>query len=276
MRLSGFILRAARLAVLHALAALAMAACSAHNRPLLSAMNPVTWADRRIDDEPRIFEGVGPLSVDVESFNGDVMITGDNRLQTVTVQVVRESVHGYGRSDEGKESLADIAWTADLVPGELGQVLQVRTQTSNPEPHFQRAHVVITAPVVDGIKVKTATGRVEAVAIQGQVDITAAESDVRVMTDLPMTRAVTIVIRDGDIDYRVRPESSAKFDAQTIDGRVTHRIKGDLVILPPLNHDRFNAVLNDGKNPVILRTVDGDIRIRVVSDPQSVGEYIFD
>lgn len=270
-------LRSTFLAAILGASAIALGACSAHNRPLLTAVNPATWADRRIDDEPMTFSGSGPLAIDVGSFNGDVMITADSRLTQTTVQVVRESVHGYKRSSEGKESLADISWSAQIVPGEMGQALQVRTSTTNAEPYFQRAHVIIKSPVVDGVKVKTERGRVEAISIQGPVDISTNEADVRVMTNLAMTRPVVIVNRDGDIDYRIRGESTARFDAQTIDGTVTNRIRyGKLTVLSPLTDTEFNAILNDGKNRVSLRTVDGDVRIAVVSNPEQVGELIFD
>jgi hypothetical protein len=276
MKTSMNLLQASKRGLIIMLAAVAAAGCSSHQRPLFTAINPGSWSDRTIDDEPRIFTGVGPLAVDVESFNGDVMIRGDEKLSEVTVQIVRESVHGYGRSGEGKESLADISWTAEIVAGELGQVLQVRATTANAEPHYQRAHVIIKAPTVDGVKVKTNKGRVEAEHIQGKVDISTNEADVRVMTTLPMMQAVTVVNRDGDIDYRVRGESAGTFDAQTIDGLVSHRIrKGKLIVLPPLAEDRFHAVFNDGRNLITLRTVDGDIRIVVVPNPEQVGELIF-
>jgi hypothetical protein len=72
------------LAVMMLGSAVSFCGCSEHQRPLLTAMNPATWADRRIDDEPMTFTGTGPLAIDVESFNGDVMITADSRLtQTI-------------------------------------------------------------------------------------------------------------------------------------------------------------------------------------------------
>jgi hypothetical protein len=265
------------LAVMMLGSAVSFTGCSAHQRPLLSAMNPATWADRRIDDEPMIFSGAGPLAIDVESFNGDVMITADSRLTQTTVQVVRESVHGYKRSKEGKESLVDIAWSAEIVPGELGQALKIRTSTTNAEPYFQRAHVIIKSPVVDGVKVNTNRGRVEAISIQGPVDISTNEADIRVMTNFAMTRPVIIANRDGDIDYRIRGESTARFDAETIDGTVSQLINyGAVTILSPLSDTQFNATLNYGTNRVTLRTVDGDIRIAVISNPEQVGEFIFD
>ena len=40
--------------------------------------------------------------------------------------------------------------------------------------------------------------------------------------------------------------------------------------------DFLRAILNGGDSPVVLRTVDGDIRIAVVPDPFAVGKYIVD
>jgi hypothetical protein len=92
-----------------------------------------------------------------------------------------------------------------------------------------------------------------------------------------MTRPVIIVNRDGDIDYRIRGESTARFDAETIDGTVSQLINyGAVTILSPLSDTQFNATLNYGTNRVTLRTVDGDIRIAVISNPEQVGEFIID
>jgi hypothetical protein len=97
------------------------------------------------------------------------------------------------------------------------------------------------------------------------------------MTNFAMTRPVIIANRDGDIDYRIRGESTARFDAETIDGTVSQLINyGKVTILSPLSGTQFNATLNDGTNRVTLRTVDGDIRIAVISNPEQVGEFIID
>ena len=101
------------------------------------------------------------------------------------------------------------------------------------------------------------------------------EGDVRVMSNQAMIRPVTIVNRNGDIDYRVRGESSARFDCETVDGRVYQKVRyGRLKTMSPTDRDSFNGTLNDGDNPVRLRTVNGDIRVAVVYNPEQVGEFI--
>jgi hypothetical protein len=239
-----------------------------NKRPWLS-LNPNDWANRGLIDEPVMLDVAGPVEIDVESFSGDVYILGDPSLTQARVTIAREALHGHGRVDEARHSLGDIQSTATLVPGELGQSLQVRTQTSNGEPHYQRAHVYIEAPEIDGVKVRTANGRVKIKNIRGRVDITTSEAKVYLATNQPMNRPVTIVNRNGEIEFRVRAESQGAIDAQTINGRAHGFARyGKLVIGPESRNDIFKATLNEGRNLITLRTVNADIYVAVVHNPE--------
>ena len=251
--------------------------CSGADRPAWFSINPNDWSNRADVDDPVIFEVSGPISVDVETFHGDVMINVNPKLEQARVTIVREARHGHDRTDEANHSLSEIGVTSDIVPGELGQSLQVRAQSSHAEPHFQRAHVYIEAPEIDGVRVRTSTGKVYAQGVRGAIDIETSEQDVRVMTNLALMQPITIVNRNADIDLRMRGESAANFDAQTVDGQVTHNVRyGNLIVQSQTSHDTLNAVLNQGANPVVLRTVKGDIRIAVVHNPEDVGKWIVD
>ena len=83
----------------------------------------------------------GPVTIDVVSFNGNVIVRADASLGQATVRFVREALHGAGRDAEASQSLEAITCEAYIVSGDRGETLQVRTGTSHPESHFQRAHV---------------------------------------------------------------------------------------------------------------------------------------
>ncbi len=259
------------------LLALSLAAgCSNKKGPSWASLNPNDWSNKRHTDEPIVIDVVGPIAVDVETFGGDVVIESDPKAKAATVTVIREAMYGWGRSGEGKASLGDISVTAelgaaDLARGELGQALRVRATTSSPEPHLQRAHVYVKAPDIDGMRVKTDDGKVDVSHIEGAVDIESSNGNVRLATNRAMRQPVTIINRDGHIDYRVRGESSADFDAQTINGRVSGFVKyGTLILKSTSRDDLYQATLNDGTNKVILRTTNGNITIAVVPDAESV------
>jgi DUF4097 and DUF4098 domain-containing protein YvlB len=255
-----------------------MAGCSGPDRPAWLSINPNDWSNRSDVDEPAVLEVSGTIAIDVASFNGDVIIEGNVKLKNkAKVTLVREGVHGLERSKDAKAALADIAWTAELVPGEVEQTLQVRTSTTNSEPHFLRAHLYIEAPDINGVTVRTTHGRVFARNVRGAIDVSTTEADVRILTNQAMTNPVTIVSRNGDIDYRVRGDSTGAFDAQTVNGRASTFIKyGEVRTLPPTRNDALRVTLNEGTNPVVLRTVNGDIRIAVVKNPEHVGAIIMD
>ncbi len=225
-------------------------------------------------DHARSFEMAGPVSVDVESFNGHVVIKADPKATGVTFQVQREGTHGLLRGGESERAIEGIDYTAEIVPGELGPVLKVRTWTDTPEPHFQMANIWITAPGIQNVKVVTKNGCVRVDGMSGSADITTREGDIVIMTNEPMTRPVTAVTSEGNIDYRVRGESTGNFDAETVRGVIKHRLLYGRFTMEPSDSNALRMTLNDGENPIRLRTVDGDIRIAVVSNPVAVGTFI--
>lgn len=227
----------------------------------------------KLDGRQR-FDMAGPISVNVQSFNGDVFIETDERATDVTFRVEREATHGFFRGGDAANAIKGIDYDAKLVTGDLGPELQVRTWTDTPEPYLQKANIYITAPALHDVKVTTHTGNVRVENMNGLVDITTYDGDVVVMTNEAMTRPVTIVTSDGTIDYRVRGESTGRFDCETVRGVVKHRLMYGRFVMQPSDNNSLQMTLNDGENPIRLRTVDGDIRIAVVHNPTAVGTFI--
>jgi hypothetical protein len=228
-------------------------------------------------DDPLTLNIIGPVEVDVESFNGDVFVTADHRRREASVRIIRRAVHGPLRHGEGRGALADVSYSAQIVPGELGPRLEVRTFADHPEPHYLRADVHIDVPAVDGLRVRTTNGRVRARGVEGYVDVMTTRGDVRVLTNLPMRHPVRIINDHGDIDYRVRGESEGLIDAEAIGGRVSYRVRhGRLTIDRGSKHDRLFARFNDGENPITLRTRYGNIHIASVHNAERVGTFIID
>ncbi len=234
-------------------------------------------AYRYANDEPVLFNVSGPIAIDVQSFGGDVTVIVDPELEHLTVTVTRRAIHGFGRREEADASLQQITWEGTVVPGTLGQALEIRTATAHAEPHFQRVDILIEAPEVDALFVRTHNGRVEARDIRGPVDIETDDGAVRVMTTLPLVEPVSIVTVAGDIDYRVRGNSTAALDCRAVRGRVSHRtLQGRVIVHAGTKHDTLRATLNNGTNPVKLLATDGDVRVAIVDEPTRVGQFIVD
>ncbi|MCA9291978.1 MAG: hypothetical protein KDA25_12670 [Phycisphaerales bacterium] len=233
---------------------------------------------RHLDDPPLVIRGVTatvPIAVDVRNFAGDVIIVVDEQATDVTVRVRREARHGSLRTEEAEAALALIHHSSEMVRNDRGPVLRVRVASSSPEWYFQRAHLQITAPAVSDVHVETTRGRVYATDLRGEVFITTTEGDVRVMSNFPLRQPVTVLNRDGDIDYRVRGNSGGRFECEAVGGTISPRMKlGRFVFQPGSRQDLLIGTLNDGENVVQLKTVDANIRIAVVEQPTAVGYLI--
>lgn len=232
---------------------------------------------RRYNDDPITFSASGPLAVDVDSFGGDVTIRADPQRKDGMISLTRRATHGYGRKAEADIALADIDFHWEIAPGDPGPILKVSTSTANPEPYFLRADITIDLPEIEGVRVHTNNGDVLAEGVSGAVDILTSDGEVRLMTPRAMVRPVTIVNNSGDIDYRIRAESTGRFDCEVVRGKViAYAEYGNLIVHEGTDANTLVATLNDGKNPIVLRAVDGTIRIAVVAAPTEVGAKIVD
>lgn len=232
------------------------------------------------DDAPIELQTKGAISVEVGNFGGDVLVRANPKHTVTTVEVRRVSTMGIGRHAEAREGLDAISWTAVLEPraGGTGEVLKIESKTSSPEPHFFRAEITVTAPALDAVTVRTREGSVWVVENQGSVDIETSRGDVRMLTPWPMTQPVKIVTSQGSIDFRVRGESKGAFDCESFGGEVRQRCEFGRwrALVKGTDHDTLIATLNDGTNPIYMRTSEKNIRVAVVPDPTNVGREIVD
>ncbi len=235
---------------------------------------PVVHTEPNDPPPPPIIRDV--THVDIESFGGDVVISVDPTRESLDVSLRREADFPWGREKEEKGALEAIKADVQEAVDESGHHLTIRATTSSPEPYYQRAHLLIQAPAIGNVKVQTSHGKVYVTDFQGSVEINNNHGDVRLMTSWPITSPITVINSDGSVDYRVRAESRGDIDAQTVFGSVLFRQtygKWAMKESASTQH-RLRAVLNDGVNPVMLRTSHGDIRIAIVSNPTEVGHWI--
>ena len=226
------------------------------------------------DDGITQFRSRGPIDVVVDSFAGDVTVHANPKLDVTTIQVIRIAQHGYLRGTEPRQALDYVDWTAELTPGPGPvETLRVNIDYVGPEPWYMRAHLRIETPNLDRVTVQTTNGTVSIQNNTGPVDVKTNMGDVIIASNHPLVDASTILVVEGNVDYRVPGESSGMFDVEVIDGDIQIWVpegRWRYVSQTPRD-DTINAQLNDGDNPVLLRASEGDIRIAVVPDPTSYG-----
>jgi hypothetical protein len=213
----------------------------------------------------------GVVDVDVDIFAGDVTIVADPSADHTLVTVRRVGTHGWQREDEATESLGEIRYTVSLERvGDRDRTV-VRAGTDHAEPHFQRVEVNIVTPEVGAVRVLTDRGDVWVEGNQGGADVKSSRGSIRVMTPWKIDAPISLVTTDADVDLRLRGESTGAVDAATINGKVLTRVKYGKWIAVDANNgaDRIRATMNDGTNPITLRTSNADVMLSVVPSPVS-------
>ena len=218
----------------------------------------------------------GAIDVIVDSFAGDVVVVADPTFDATTVQLIREAHHGYLRGFEPEEALKYLSWNSRLDPGPGPvETLSIETAYSGPEPWYMRAHLRIQTPMLDRVKIQTSHGKVYIRNNTGPVDIETNLGDVVIATSHPLIDAVQILVSEGDVDYRVPRGSTGLFDVAVVEGDIEMRVtEGRMRFTDGLNNENaLNARLDDGRNPILIRTTEGDIRIDIVEQPLSFGPW---
>lgn len=217
----------------------------------------------------------GVTNVEIDNFAGDVIIHTGSK-ESGTMNLVRRASHGIGHHDEAENSLAEISLTYKMQDRGDRKALVITTSTTHDKPWFQAIDIDIAVPRLGVVIVRTSRGHVMVTDFEDGVDIETTNGDVRVATNTPICLASTILNKEGSIDWRVPPRSAGTYQMEAINGEVQVRVRNGtwLAIDERNDNDSNYGMLNKGANLVILRTVDGDIRLFVGSDPTETGTFI--
>ena len=206
----------------------------------------------------------GPVSIYVDSFEGNVSIQQSDGHVGTSIEVL-------GRVADPLEISQGLSWlrcSASVLTNDLGQEVVIELEETEGRIGRSQIQITITSSDIHGVRVQTTRGDVDVQGVSGSMDIRTSDGDVRVATRLPMTDRVSIENHRGDIMYRVRPESSGLIEATALGGEsVLYVPFGSSLILPNTTREHLMATLNGGENPIVLWTVDGDIRITVTENP---------
>lgn len=251
--------------------------CSGKHAPetaLLSAVDSahegfLGW--RSVTDHTVELASEGVVDVDVELFAGAVTVVTKPNITKTTVVVRRMGTHGWGREDESMESLGEIRYTVSLDRSTGRDRAVVRASTDHAEPHFQSVTVEITVPDLGGVRVQTARGPVWIEGNRGGAEVITSRAKIRMMTPWKIDQPITLVTSDGDVDLRIRGESTGAVDAASIGGLVKSQVRyGEWIAVDPSNDAaNLKATLNKGTNPITLRTANANVLFSVVPMPVS-------
>jgi len=218
----------------------------------------------------------GLVHVRVRNLQGDVRIRGSRReAQGETMVRLRpnsEVDSGFAATTQ----LDTMKWDAQMKPQPDGsRLLEITIATEDPKAWFVRCEIEVDTPRLGRVDVLTDHGRVLVVDNRGGVVAKTTFGDVRMLTPWPVLEPCRIDVKDGDVEWIVRGESSGKFDCETIGGKINVYARyGRWIAVDPRNdHDSLAATLNGGTNPVVVRAQDGDVSVIVVEDPHDTGTF---
>jgi hypothetical protein len=218
----------------------------------------------------------GLVNVSVRNMQGDVRIRGQRKDAEGPTTIRLRPVAVAESTAAVANQLDGLKWDAQMKPQPDGsRLLELVLTTADPKAWFVRCEIEIDTPRLGSVQVATDHGRVLVDDNRGGIQVKTTFGDVRMRTPWPITQPCRVDVKDGDVEWIVRGESSGAFDCETIGGKMNVYARyGRWIAVDPRNdHDSLVATLNGGTNPVVVRAQDGDISIVIVEDPHDTGTF---
>lgn len=232
-----------------------------------------TLANDHLEIRGEPITGDRRVAVDVENLNGSVTILVSDRYKEASV---------YASTNWGSDRASDEPATQDgarrwvsaehVMEGD-NSVLRVLSQATPEMDPPVRTEIRILMPSCDGVFVRSGGGNVTVVGAGGAHTIASGfelgrGGHIEVRTSRPINDPINLRTSDGAVNLVLAPNSGGLIDVQTDDGRVAFGSKYGRLTNVQVEEERWTGIWNGQTNPIVLRTLDGDARLRVEEKPE--------
>ncbi|MCE9619499.1 MAG: hypothetical protein K8R92_06290 [Planctomycetes bacterium] len=218
----------------------------------------------------------GLLDVKIKNASGDVLVLGRAEEATGDTKVRIEPRIEVRAAGDSKMQLEKIKWVARVDPNDHGgHTLFIEVGSTDIDAWFVGSDIEVEVPRLGAVTVDTKRGKIMVDDNRGPVDLSTVRGEIRMRTPWPITQPCAMVTKDADIVWISRGQSSGEFDCETIGGNIVAYCRMGRWNIADHRNDKnsLHAILNSGSNPVVMRNVDGDIRITIVEDPHDTGSF---
>jgi len=226
-----------------------------------------TQVDRFTVDVP---PGASYLGMDVRNELGGVEIRVDPTAERIRVETVKHVPRTVAKEQRAAVlERIDVYPDLEAPPSRRG-VVHLTVEGRNGEaPGERSADLFVVTPRCDGVRVQAA-GDVLLVGVGGAIEVENERGAVDVRTARPVAEPVALITGAGNVYLQIPPESVAEFDLQAPQGRARFRSMLAPLVAATYTPHRVIGVLNDGDNPVLLRSGDGDVAVIVIENPEAL------
>jgi len=214
--------------------------------------------------EPVVLEGTA-TEIDVVNFAGDVEI--ERAAPGEAARIVAHRRVGRGEAVAPLAEMFPI--TVDHAPrvddrsGAIDRV-QVVARARGEMPPGASVDLEIRIPRIDGVAVTTARGDIVLRDVAGPIVGSVTDGDIDLRTRLPLVDPVELISSDGDIDALFPPGSAGTVRAESTNGRSRIDVTGEIIAFLQSGEELAEITLpRDPDNRILLRTTNGDIRVRI-------------
>ncbi len=239
---------------------------------------------RQVRTQPVPIDGIKlparfPAAVEVDNFNGSVLVVADPALEAPEVRVRVRATSRYAPKAGEMGKAVVVKATASIEGDE--RLLRVSGKAADQPPKDVALDFYIRVPKVGATRIRNSGGPVDILHVGGMIAVENGAGgtpggDVQVRTGEALTDNSTITTTNGKIMWQAGPGTSGRFDLVSDSGEAifTCRLGEVSEVYPEFSH--YRGILNNGKNQVTLRSGNGKVRAIVADNAATLGPEIWD
>lgn len=222
---------------------------------------PVAPIEQRIDASI-------PIEIEVDNKLGSVEVIADPQARRAFVEARITSALSVTKPNPDTEALARRWISADMRSRPDKRVLRVLSARPAADESDIRVGLVIRVPRIDGIRVRNTGGSVRIVGFDGPVTVQnglkgGAGGGIDLLTIKEFRAPITAQTTTGDIRLRVGETSTASLTASADKGEIGVASRTAVLDNVKVTRALWSGRINQGANPVDLRTGEGSITVEV-------------
>lgn len=209
-----------------------------------------------------------PIAVDISNHSGSVIVEVDDRLDAPVIKAdlirpQQDSMRGMPETDAPGTVTA--AYEASAGPG---STLRISGTLGSDYPTGTSLALRVRVPRCDGLSVINNGGPIVIIGTGGTVTAqngvtTGIGGRIEFRTSQPVRDPVALITTDGAITAVIAPEGRAILELDTEDGDAFFgSAYGSITGVQP-GIRSYRGVWNDGANPFVARSADGDVKVIV-------------
>ncbi|MCB9838245.1 MAG: hypothetical protein H6813_02810 [Phycisphaeraceae bacterium] len=153
------------------------------------------------------------------------------------------------------------------------ETLRVRVVALEPLKAEEGVNLTVRLPSCEGIRVRNTAGDALLIGVSGAIQVETIDGDIEVRCDEPVRSPVALIADSGNVYLQTPGGDEGRIELFSNSGDAVFTSTLEPLVGLRATRNQVLGVLNNGANPVTLRSDTGSVRMLVIENPMTLTRW---